>query len=262
MSSNPIGIFDSGLGGITIFEEILSILPNENIIYLADSKNAPYGKKTKEKIIDLSIKNTELLLEMGCKLIVVACNTASTNAVKTLREKYDVPFIRIQPAIKPAALNSKTKTVGILATEGTITSELFYETSKKFATGVEVIEQVGDGIVELIENGKMYSPEMDALLKKYLYPMLEKKIDYLVLGCTHYPFLIPQLSEIIGYNVNIIDSGEAVARQTKNILNLENLLNETGVPGTQRFFINKNPTTFQKILSTLNTNFTAEQLNF
>ena len=139
---------------------------------------------------------------------------------------------------------------------------IFYETSKKFAAGVEVIEQVGDGIVELIENGKMHSPEMDALLKKYLYPMLEKKIDYLVLGCTHYPFLIPQLSEIIGYNVNIIDSGEAVARQTKNILTLENLLNSSDVPGNQKFFINKDPATFQKILSTLNSNFTAEQLNF
>ena len=132
MNINPIGIFDSGLGGITIFNEIHTILPNENIIYLADSKHAPYGKKSKEKIIELSIKNTEFLLKRGCKLIVVACNTASTNAVKTLRERYKVPFIRIQPAIKPAALNSKTRTVGILATEGTITSDLFYEKTYNF----------------------------------------------------------------------------------------------------------------------------------
>jgi glutamate racemase len=262
MNSNSIGIFDSGLGGITIFNEIHAILPSENIIYLADSKNAPYGKKSKEKIIELSIKNTEFLLKKGCKLIVVACNTASTNAVKTLRERYDVPFIRIQPAIKPAALNSKTKTVGILATEGTITSDLFYETSKKFAGGVDVVEQIGEGIVELIESGQMHSPEMDALLRKYLYPMLEKKIDYLVLGCTHYPFLIPQLSEIIGYNVNIIDSGEAVARQTKNILELKNLLNKSNQAGKQYFYINKNPEVFQTILNTINKNFKAEQLNF
>ena len=262
MSNHPIGIFDSGLGGITIFEEIHSILPNENIIYLADSKNAPYGKKSKEKIIELSIKNTELLIKKGCKLIVVACNTASTNAVKTLRENYELPFIRIQPAIKPAALNSKTKTVGILATEGTITSELFYETSQRFASGVEVVEQIGEGIVELIESGKMYSHEMDVLLRKYLYPMLEKKIDYLVLGCTHYPFLKPQLSEIIGYNVNIIDSGEAVARQTKNILEIENLVNTTKSKGKQYFYINKNPDVFQSILTTINIKFKAEQLNF
>ena len=262
MSVDPIGIFDSGLGGITIFDEIQALLPNENIIYLADSIHAPYGKKSKEKIIELSIKNTEFLLNKGCKLIVVACNTASTNAVKTLREKYDVPFIRIQPAIKPAALNSKTKTVGILATEGTITSDLFYETSQKFAKGVEVVEQIGEGIVELIESGKMNSPEMDVLLRKHLYPMLEKKIDYLVLGCTHYPFLIPQISEIIGYNVTIIDSGEAVARQTKNILKLENLINNTISKTYQHFYINKDPGVFQSILSTMNKNFKAVQLDF
>jgi len=262
MNADPIGIFDSGIGGITIFEEIHSILPNENIIYLADSKNAPYGKKTQEKIIDLSIKNTEFLLKKRCKLIVVACNTASTNAVKTLREKYDVPFIRIQPAIKPAALNSKTKTVGILATEGTITSDLFYETSQRFAKGVEVVEQIGDGIVELIESGKMHSPEMDTLLRKYLYPMLEKKIDYLVLGCTHYPFLIPQLSEIIGYNVSIIDSGAAVARQTKNILELEDLINNSNSNTQQLFYINKNPDVFQSLLNTMDKTFIAEQLDF
>jgi glutamate racemase len=229
---------------------------------LADSKNAPYGKKSKEKIIELSIKNTELLLKKGCKLIVVACNTASTNAVKTLRENYDVPFIRIQPAIKPAALNSKTKTVGILATEGTITSDLFYETSQRFTTGVEVVEQVGEGIVELIESGKMHSHEMDVLLRKYLYPMLEKKIDYLVLGCTHYPFLRTQLSEIIGYNVNIIDSGNAVARQTKNILELENLINKSSSKSNQYFYINKNPEVFQSILNPINKKFKAEKLNF
>ena len=262
MNVKPIGIFDSGLGGITIFKEIHAILPKENIIYLADSKNAPYGKKSKERIIELSIKNTEFLLKKGCKLIVVACNTASTNAVKALREKYDVPFIRIQPAIKPAALNSKTRTVGILATEGTITSDLFYETSQKFAKGVEVVEQIGEGIVELIESGKMNSPEMDVLLRKHLYPMLEKKIDYLVLGCTHYPFLIPQISEIIGYNVTIIDSGEAVARQTKNILELENLINNSVSNSEQSFYTNNNPDVFQSILNTIDKKFKATQLDF
>jgi glutamate racemase len=262
MNFNPIGIFDSGLGGITIFKEIHAILPKENIIYLADSKNAPYGKKSKERIIELSIKNTEFLLKKGCKLIVVACNTASTNAVKTLREKYDVPFIRIQPAIKPAALNSKTRTVGILATEGTITSDLFYETSQKFAKGVEVVEQIGEGIVELIESGKMNSPEMDVLLRKHLYPMLEKKIDNLVLGCTHYPFLIPQISEIIGYTVTIIDSGEAVARQTKNILELENLINNSVSNSEQSFYTNNNPDVFQSILNTIDKKFKATQLDF
>lgn len=262
MKNNPIGIFDSGIGGITIFDEILKLLPNENTIYLADSKNAPYGEKSKDLIIEYSIKNTEFLLNKGCKLIVVACNTASTNAVAVLREKFDVPFIRIQPAIKPAALQTRTKAIGILATKGTLTSELFYENSKTFAQGVDVVEQRGDGIVDLIESGKMHSPEMDVLLKKYLYPMLEKKIDHLVLGCTHYPFLIPQLNEIIGYKVTIIDSGEAIARQTKNILQQENLLNDSGLQGKNYFYSNKNVSVLQHFLDKFKMNFKAEQLDF
>lgn len=262
MKENPIGLFDSGIGGITIYEEIHKLLPKENIIYLADSKNAPYGEKSKEKIIEYSVKNTEFLLKKGCKLIVVACNTASTNAVKELRELYDVPFIRIQPAIKPAALNTKSKAVGILATKGTLKSDLLFETSQKFANGVEVVEQRGDGIVELIESGKLHSPEMDVLLKKYLYPMLEKRIDHLVLGCTHYPFLIPQLNQIIGYKVNIIDSGEAIARQTKNILEIEDLISNSTNKSSQRFYINKNPEVFQQILDLYNEDLKAIKLNF
>ena len=132
INNNPIGPFDSGIGGTSIWREINELLPNENTIYLADSKNAPYGQKSKEEIIALSIKNTEFLLEQNCKIIVVACNTATTNAIKELRAKYKVPFIGIEPAIKPAALNSKTHTIGILATKGTLNSELFHETSRKF----------------------------------------------------------------------------------------------------------------------------------
>lgn len=262
MKENPIGMFDSGIGGITIYEEIHAMLPKESIIYLADSKNAPYGKKSKEEIIELSIKNTELLLEKGCKLIIVACNTASTNAVKVLREKYNVPFIRIQPAIKPAALQSKTKVVGILATESTLSSDLFYETSQKFAQGVIVIEQKGNGIVSLIESGKMFSPEMDQLIKKYIFPMLEKNIDNLVLGCTHYPLLRSKIEKIVGEKVNIIDSGEAIARQTKNILEQENLLNNGTKKSIQQFYINKNADVFQQILNRFDKDFKAEQLNF
>ncbi len=129
MSSQPIGVFDSGVGGITIWKEITQLLPNEHTIYLADSKHAPYGQKPKKEIIELSVKNTELLLKKGCKIIVVACNTATTNAISYLRETYDIPFIGIEPAIKPAALHTKTNAVGILATKGTLSSELFYQTS-------------------------------------------------------------------------------------------------------------------------------------
>lgn len=262
MTENPIGIFDSGVGGITIYEEIHKLLPNENIIYLADSKNAPYGNKSKEEIIRFSIKNTEFLLEKGCKIIVVACNTASTNAVNYLRKNYDVPFIRVQPAIKPAALSSKTKNVGILATKGTLKSDLLFETSQKFAQGIHVIEKVGEGLVSLIESDKIQSIEMNKLLNKYLQPMLEKDIDYLVLGCTHYPFLIPQIKKIVGEKVTILDSGKAIARQTKNILNLNKLLNHKNNIPYQYFYSNKDTDVLQRIINQYNGNLKAIKLDF
>jgi len=262
MNNNPIGIFDSGIGGITIYEEIHKLLPKENIIYLADSKNAPYGEKTKEKIIKISVKNTDFLIKNRCKLIVVACNTASTNAVKYLRENYSIPFIRVQPAIKPAAINSKTKTVGILATKGTLKSDLLLETSQKFAQGVKVIHQVGEGLVTLIEEGKIHSDEMKNLLKKYIQPMLDKNIDYLVLGCTHYPFLTSEIKKIIGEKVKILDSGEAIARQTKVILEQEKLTNNTNNTIYQKFYVNTDPIVLQTILDTYNKNLNAIKLDF
>ncbi len=262
MSQNPIGIFDSGLGGLTIYNEIHKLLPHENIIYLADSKNAPYGGKSKEQIIEISVKNTEFLLKNNCKLIVVACNTASTNAVKYLREHYEVPIIRVQPAIKPAALNSKTKVVGMLATKGTLESELLFETAQRFATGVKVVEQVGEGLVDLIENGQMESPEMTQLLKKYVEPMLEHNIDQLVLGCTHYPFLTQQIREITGDEVTIIDSGEAIARQTKVILEQEGLLNEDQKEGKRVFYSNKNVKVLQDMLDLFHDNLNATAIDF
>ncbi|MEF3079762.1 glutamate racemase [Winogradskyella poriferorum] len=225
MSNYPIGIFDSGVGGTSIFKEIHALLPNENIIYLADSRNAPYGNRTKEEIKNLSIKNTEYLLSKGCKIIVVACNTATTNAITYLRESYEVPFIGIEPAIKPAALNTKTKAVGILATKGTLSSQLFHKTSDLYANGIKVIEQIGEGIVPLIESGKLNSDEMKDLLQLYLEPMLKANIDYLVLGCTHYPYLIPMLETMLPEGVKIIDSGLAVAKQTKAVLQSQDLLN-------------------------------------
>jgi glutamate racemase len=216
-NNNPIGLFDSGIGGTSIWSAIHELMPNEDTIYLADSKNAPYGQKPKEEIIDLSIKNTEFLLNQNAKIIVVACNTATTNAIKELRAKYDVPFIGIEPAIKPAANNSKTQTIGILATKGTLSSELFNKAVEIYQD-THIIEQVGHGLVQLIEDGQINSAEMDQLLHTYLKPMIDANIDYLVLGCSHYPYLIPQIERIIPKNIKIIDSGEAVARQTQKVL--------------------------------------------
>ena len=216
-NNHPIGIFDSGIGGTSIWAAIHHLLPNENTIYLADSKNAPYGQKSKNEIISLCVKNTELLLKMDCKLIVVACNTATTNAIQELRAHYSIPFIGIEPAIKPAATHSKTQTIGILATKGTLNSELFNKTAEKFQE-TKIVEQVGHGLVELIENGEINSPQMTKLLRSYLQPMIDVGIDYLVLGCSHYPYLIPQIKKILPEGIQIIDSGEAVARQTQHIL--------------------------------------------
>ena len=182
-NNHPIGIFDSGVGGLSIWNEIVTLLPNENTIYLADSKNAPYGQKSHQKIIEFSIKNTELLLDRGCKIIVVACNTATTNAIKYLRANYDVPFIGIEPAIKPAALRTKTNYVGVLATKGTLTSELFNSTSRKFAEGISIIEQIGEGLVPLVEEGKINSIEIENLLQVYLNSMLRVNLrDALIIN--------------------------------------------------------------------------------
>jgi glutamate racemase len=259
MSKQPIGIFDSGVGGTSIWKEIHALLTFENTIYLADSANAPYGPKGKDVIIALSEKNTEYLLNHNSKIIVVACNTATTNAIKHLRQKYDVPFIGIEPAIKPAALQTQTKAIGILATKGTLSSELFHNTSQLYSNGIEVVEQEGEGIVQLIESGKINSEEMKALLEIYLKPMLKANIDYLVLGCTHYPYLIPQLLKMLPNHIKIIDSGEAVARQTKAVLKQLNSLNLSNIKPDLKFYINSNPKVMSQLL---NNEFEVNQKDF
>ncbi len=256
-NDQPIGIFDSGIGGTSIWREIHQLLPNEKTIYLADSKNAPYGQKSKQEIIALSMKNTDFLLTMNCKLIVVACNTATTNAIQELREKYDIPFIGIEPAIKPAANNSRTQTIGILATKGTLNSELFNKTTEMFQD-TKIIEQVGYGLVQLIENGQINSPEMTQLLQSYLTPMIEANIDYLVLGCSHYPYLIPQIKKILPPHIHIIDSGEAVAKQTQNILR-DKVGFSSETKKTPIFYTNTNPTVLSEILGG---NYLVEEIDF
>lgn len=245
-NNNPIGLFDSGIGGTSIWKEIHELLPNEDTIYLADSKNAPYGQKSKDEIIELSIKNTEYLLEQNAKIIVVACNTATTNAIKELRAKYDVPFIGIEPAIKPAAIHSEKHVIGILATQGTLNSELFHQTAEKFQD-TKIIEQIGHHLVPMIESGEMHSKRMEELLNEYLQPMIAANIDYLVLGCSHYPYLIPQIEKILPKEIKIIDSGEAVAKQTKSVLMDKDALS-SNQKGKAVFYTNSDPKVLDQIL--------------
>ena len=245
----PIGIFDSGVGGTSIWKEIHKQLPHEATVYLADSTNAPYGNKTKEEIISLCIKNTEHLISLGCKIIIIACNTATTNAITYLRNHYQIPFIGIEPAIKPAALMSKTNSIGILATKGTLSSKLFHETSKALALDINITEVVGEGLVTLIENGDMGMDQTTYLLKKYLKPMLAANIDCLVLGCSHYPYLIEQLKKLLPSNIQIIDSGQAVAKQTQLVLSSKNLLSEELTKPKLMFYTNSKAATLKFLLT-------------
>ncbi|MFN2260902.1 MAG: glutamate racemase [Psychroflexus sp.] len=259
MSNSPIVIFDSGLGGTSILREVIIRLPHENIIYLADSKNAPYGEKPKSEIIRLSQKNTDLAIEFGAKIVVVACNTATTNAIDILRKNYNIPFIGIEPAIKPAALNSKTKRIGILATQGTLSSELFQHTSQTFAKNTKVIEVIGKDIVEAVESGNLENPVFIECLKHQIQIFIDENIDILVLGCTHYPYIIPILKQLLPKTIEIIDSGNAVAKQTENVLQAQNLINSSTEFGKLKIFTNK-PN--ENIIHKLNPNFNLEKIAF
>lgn len=260
--NRAIGVFDSGVGGSSIWKEINKLLPLENTIYLADSKNAPYGNKPSEEITALSIKNTKKLLEYSCKIIVVACNTATTNAISTLREKFKIPIIGIEPAIKPAALRTKSKSIGILATKGTLSSALFSQTHKEFTKDISVVEIIGEGLVPLIEAGNLDGPEMIQLLKKHTKPMIQANVDYVVLGCSHYPYIVPALKKILPQHVEIIDSGEAVAKQTKTVLQSLNLLRTDNSNPQLQFFTNAQPETLQYLLRHYSDQISVEKMDF
>ena len=248
MNNSPIGIFDSGIGGITILNSIKKILPNENIIYLSDNLNSPYGNKSKDKIHKLSSKNTRFLIDNGCKLIVVACNTATTNSIEELRSNFKIPFVGIEPAIKPAAIQTKSGMVGVLATKGTLSSRLFSKTVNDHAKNINIIEQNAEGLVELIEKGFFDGNKIEKKLKKYLLPMVDKGIDHLVLGCTHYPLLIKTIRSLIPKNIKIIDSGKAVAKQTK-ILIQKNNIESNLIEVKYLFYCNGSPKSLNTILN-------------
>jgi len=223
MENRPIGIFDSGVGGLCVLREIRTRLPHESIHYLADSRNCPYGSKTREEALSLSRKNIEFLVKQGCKLIVVACNTVTAVAIDYFRSEYNIPFVGMEPAVKPAALQTKTKKIGVLATENTLNGRLFKQTFEKYAQGLEVVVQPGYGLVELVEQQAQDSEQARILLSQYLLPMMDKGVDTLVLGCTHYPFLLEMIKTVTQNRITIIDPADAVANQTQKVLAQFNL---------------------------------------
>lgn len=226
-NKQPIGIFDSGVGGLSVWKELVKVLPNESVIYFADNKHCPYGPKSKDEIIKLASKVVDFLIEKQCKIIIVACNTATAAAIDFLRANYSIPFIGMEPAVKPAALNTKTKSIAVLATEGTFNGKLYLETSRKFASDVELNIKVGDKLVDIVEKGLINTEETKAHIAELVKPLIKKNIDHLVLGCTHYPLLIRVLKEVLPENVTIIDPAPAVIMQAQRVLKKNNLLNDS-----------------------------------
>jgi glutamate racemase len=244
-SLQPIGVFDSGVGGLSILREMRRRLPQEQFIYLADQAHVPYGPRPHQEIRQFSQAISRYLLGLGVKLIVVACNTASAAALTSLRQSFPgVPFVGMEPAVKPAAHQSKSGRVGVLATAGTFASERYAELMARYAHGVAVVEDPCPGLVDLIESGQIDGPTTEARLAAIVGPMLASGVDTLVLGCTHYPFIIPVLSRLVGPEVSIIDPAPAIARQVEWVLGQRGWRNEQGEPGPTRYLTTGDPAAF------------------
>jgi glutamate racemase len=236
-TTTPIGIFDSGVGGLSVLRAISTQMPEESVIYFGDQGHIPYGPRPMEQIRDFSEAITNFLLGQGAKIIVVACNTASAAALKYLRGKFPgVPFVGMEPAVKPAAEHTQTGKVGVLATPATFQGELYASVVERFANGVELFQNTCSGLVQEIEQGNLKGDETRRILEEALQPMLEKNIDTVVLGCTHYPFVIPLVQEIVGENVRVIDPAPAVARQVRRVLEVKGLKSVLDRPGGIRLF--------------------------
>lgn len=216
-----IGIFDSGSGGLSVLREIRKLLPCERYIYFSDNANCPYGEKSREFITDRARTITELLIGKGAQLIVIACNTATAAAIATLRQEYSIPFVGMEPAVKPAALGTRSGVIGVLATAGTLKASKYLDTRDRFTEGIKVVEHTGSGFVELVEALDLESGHAEEVVAASLQPLLAQGADTIVLGCTHYPFLLPVMRKIaakLGAGVHFIDPAPAVARQVSKVL--------------------------------------------
>lgn len=261
---NPIGVFDSGVGGVSVFRALRQHLPNQPIIYLADQANVPYGVRQLEEVRDFSREITRYLISQGSKLIVVACNTASVAALKALREEFpQTPFVGMEPAVKPAAEHTHTGVVGVLATYATFQGAMYASVVERFASGVTVLQDHCPGLVKQIEKGDLDGPETRKILENALQPMLAKGIDSVVLGCTHYPLVIPLIEKIVGPNVKVIDPAPAVARQTERLLASQGRLASGQQPGAVRFVTTGDAALLQEKLSLfLGSEFPVESIRW
>jgi glutamate racemase len=226
--NSPIGIFDSGVGGISVLRAIRDLMPEESILYFGDQEHVPYGSRSLKQIQNFSEAITWFLLKRGAKIIVVACNTASAAALTHLRQKLPiVKFVGMEPAIKPAAERTKTGKVGVLATPATFQGALYASVVERFANGVQLFQDTCPGLVQQIERGNLAGGETERILENALQPMLQQGIDTVVLGCTHYPFVIPLIQQIVGKGVRVIDPAPAVARQTRRLLEEQGLRSQS-----------------------------------
>ena len=248
---HPVGLFDSGIGGLTAAYAIIQQLPQEQLFYFGDTAHLPYGPQPAEAICAYSAGITQFLLQQGCKAIVVACNTATAASLNYLRERWpDVPFIGMEPAVRPGARATRSGKVGVLATAGTFKSQRYASLMHRYAKDVELLENPCTGLVERIEAGQLDGPEMEAFLRNILEPMLAGGADTFVLGCTHYPFVQTLIEKIVGPDATVINPAPAVARQLQRVLEEKGLLSPQ-LPGPHRFFVSGSNGNFEALASKL-----------
>jgi glutamate racemase len=248
----PVGVFDSGIGGVSVLRKIRDILPGEELVYIGDSIHLPYGEKSLDEIRQYTVGVVAFLKARGCKLVVIACNTASAAALSYVREQFPaLPIIGMEPAVKPAAENTRSGVVGVIATTATFQGQLFASVVERFAGNVNVLQQPCPGLVQQIEAGELETPKTEKMLRSWLEPMLEKGMDELVLACTHYPFVLPLITRICGEQVNVIDPAPAVAKQTQRVLESLQLLNENAAGAAIVYYTTGSTSVFRQILKIL-----------
>ena len=223
-----IGFFDSGAGGLSVVREAIRLLPDERYIYYSDNAHCPYGEKSREYVTERARAITRHLRERGCGIVTVACNTATAAAISSLRAEFDMPFVGMEPAVKPAAALTRSGVVGVLATAGTLRAEKYHDTRDRWSGDIKIVEHVGEGFVRLVETGTTEGPEAEETVRLSLQPLLDAGADTIVLGCTHYPFLLPLMKKIAGEDVRFIDPAPAAAKQLLKLMEEKGLIRHDG----------------------------------